>query len=71
MPGDVLHPEFERALYELKDGQISGKVLTDYGVHIIRRDSTQVVNLEIEKNQQKKNTRESILKKIKEKCWIL
>ena len=52
--GDVLHPEFEKALFELKDGQISGKVLTDYGIHIIRRDSTQVVNLEIEKEAAKK-----------------
>ncbi|GAB1429406.1 peptidylprolyl isomerase [Ignavibacteria bacterium] len=36
----LLMPEFERALYALKDGQISGKVITDYGIHIIRRDST-------------------------------
>jgi len=44
--GDVLHPAFESALYALKDGEISGKVWTDYGIHIIKRDSTKEVDLE-------------------------
>jgi len=44
--GDILHPAFESALYALKDGEISGKVWTDYGIHIIKRDSTKEVDLE-------------------------
>ncbi|MBM4174063.1 MAG: hypothetical protein FJ212_06920 [Ignavibacteria bacterium] len=44
--GDVLHPAFEAALYALKDGEVSGKVWTDYGLHIIKRDSTKEVDLE-------------------------
>lgn len=38
--GKFLTPAFEEALFSLKDGQISDKVFTDYGIHIIRRDST-------------------------------
>ena len=66
--GDVLHPEFEKALFELKDGQISGKVLTDYGIHIIRRDSTQVVNLEIEKEAAKKEYKRIYFEEDKSYC---
>lgn len=52
--GDVLHPDFEKALYALKDGEVSAKVWTDYGVHIIRRDSTQMVNTDEEREAVKR-----------------
>jgi peptidyl-prolyl cis-trans isomerase SurA len=52
--GDVLHPSFEAALYALKDGEISGKVWTDYGCHIIRRDSTKEIDLDEDRESLKK-----------------
>ncbi len=52
--GDVLHPSFETALYGLKDGEISGKVWTDYGVHIIKRDSTKEIDLDEDRDALKK-----------------
>lgn len=52
--GDVLHPSFEAGLYALKDGEISGKVWTDYGVHIIRRDSTKEIDLDEDREPLKK-----------------
>ncbi len=39
--GKSLLPPFEDAMFKLKDGQISDKVWSDYGLHIIKRDSTQ------------------------------
>ena len=38
--GSQLNPDFEAAIFKLKDREISGKVKTEYGVHIIRRDSS-------------------------------
>jgi len=38
--GRQLIPEFENAIFKLKDNELSGKVFTEYGVHIIRRDSS-------------------------------
>lgn len=52
--GDVLHPAFESALYTLKDGETSGKVWTDYGVHIIKRDSTKEIDLDEDRDALKK-----------------
>jgi peptidyl-prolyl cis-trans isomerase SurA len=42
-------PEFEDALFELEDGGISGKVFSDYGIHIIKRDTTIDINEEKER----------------------
>ncbi len=38
-PGRLV-PEFETAMYKLRDGEISPVVQTTYGFHIIKRDST-------------------------------
>lgn len=52
--GRNLLAPFEEALYALKDGEISGKVYTDYGIHIIKRDSSKAFNLESEREDIKK-----------------
>lgn len=52
--GRNLLPPFEEALYSLKDGEISGKVYTDYGIHIIKRDSSKAFNIESERDEMKK-----------------
>lgn len=44
--GNRLVDEFVDALFLLKDGEISNKVNSEFGIHIIRRDST----FEIERN---------------------
>jgi len=38
--GRRLVPEFEDTLFALKDGEISNLVKTEFGIHIIKRDST-------------------------------
>ncbi len=48
-----LIPEFEEAFFKLKDGEV-GTVHTLYGAHVIRRDSTKVVNPEEERDNVKK-----------------
>ncbi|TAL67673.1 MAG: hypothetical protein EPN82_13585 [Bacteroidetes bacterium] len=35
-----LLPEIEAAAFALKDGEYSGKIRSEYGIHIIKRDST-------------------------------
>lgn len=52
--GKILVPEFVDALYDLHDGTYSGKVYTDYGIHIIIRDSTKFPEIEKEKEDIKK-----------------
>ncbi|MCX7735161.1 MAG: peptidylprolyl isomerase [Candidatus Kapabacteria bacterium] len=52
--GRNLLPPFEEALFSLKDGEISGKVFTDYGIHIIKRDSSKAFKLESEREEMKK-----------------
>ncbi len=42
--GSEFLPEYEKALFELKDGEYSDVVQTDYGMHIVKRDSTIDVN---------------------------
>lgn len=55
MKDQLLLPEFEKALFSLKDGEISGKVWTEYGLHIIRRDSSRAPNVEEERESVKKD----------------
>lgn len=55
MKDQLLLPEFEKALFSLKDGEISGKVWTEYGLHIIRRDSSKMPNIEEERDAVKKD----------------
>lgn len=47
-------PAFEKTLFSLKDGEYSGKVRTDFGIHIIKRDSTKKINMEEEQEELKK-----------------
>ena len=49
-----LLPNFEDAVFNLKDGQISDKVFTEYGIHIVRRDSTRGIDKEAERDELKK-----------------
>ena len=51
---ETVVPEFERALFALKDGTFSEKVWTDFGCHIIRRDSTIIPDVEKERDFVKK-----------------
>ncbi|MGQ9818736.1 MAG: peptidylprolyl isomerase [Candidatus Kapaibacteriales bacterium] len=52
--GKFLTTAFEDALFSLKDGQISDKVFTEYGVHIIKRDSTAYFKPEDDRDDLKK-----------------
>ncbi len=52
--GRSLLPNFEDAVFALKDGDISGIVVTEYGIHIIKRDSTRGIDKEAERNELKK-----------------
>lgn len=52
-----LVPDFERAIFNLVDGQISGKVQTLFGVHIIIRDSTKRPDAYIERDAAKRSYR--------------
>lgn len=52
--GQKLLPQFEAAAFALKDGETSGKVITEYGIHIIRKDSTRGFNRDIERDELKK-----------------
>ncbi len=51
--GHRMIPEMEEAFFALKDGEV-GAVQTLYGAHVIRRDSTKVVNPEEERDNVKK-----------------
>lgn len=52
-----LVPDFERAIFDLKDGQISGKVNTLFGTHIIIRDSTKRPDQYVERDAAKRSYR--------------
>lgn len=52
--GKFLTPPFEEALFSLKDGEISDKVRTEYGLHIIKRDSTSTFNIEDDREDLKR-----------------
>ncbi|MBM2814939.1 MAG: Peptidylprolyl isomerase [Ignavibacteria bacterium] len=47
--GKSVVPEFENTLFSLKDGETSGLIKTDYGYHIIRRDSTKNFDVQAER----------------------
>lgn len=52
--GSRLVPAFEDAVFGLKDGEISGKVKTLFGTHVIRRDSTKLPDVQLEKDNAKR-----------------
>jgi peptidyl-prolyl cis-trans isomerase SurA len=52
-----LVPAFEEAVFALKDGQISNKVHTDFGVHVILRDSTKTPDAAMERDNAKRTYR--------------
>jgi peptidyl-prolyl cis-trans isomerase SurA len=49
-----LVPAFEDAMFSLNDGELSQKVRTLYGVHIIRRDSTRIPDQAVERESAKR-----------------
>ncbi|MCX6141193.1 MAG: peptidylprolyl isomerase [Candidatus Kapabacteria bacterium] len=55
--GSRLAPGFEEAIYKLKDGEISGRVKTLYGTHIMIRDSTKKPDAFVERDAAKRTYR--------------
>jgi peptidyl-prolyl cis-trans isomerase SurA len=64
---ETVVPEFERALFALKDGTFSDKVWTDFGCHIIRRDSTIIPDVEKERDFVKKEYKRLFFQSDKER----
>lgn len=52
--GQRLVPQYEQTIFSLKDGEISGAVNTEYGVHIIRRDSSKTLTAKEQREDIKK-----------------
>lgn len=61
-----LVPEFEDAMFSLKDGQISGAVKSSYGYHIIRRDTSKSYTRDEELETVKKIYKKQYYEKEKE-----
>lgn len=55
--GTRLVPAFEEAVFALKDGQVSNKVRTIYGWHIIVRDSTRLSDEQMERDNARRTYR--------------
>ncbi|MBK6290687.1 MAG: peptidylprolyl isomerase [Ignavibacteria bacterium] len=55
--GSRLVPAFENAVFALKDGELSGKVKTIYGTHIMIRDSTKKPDAVAERDAAKRTYR--------------
>lgn len=51
--GKRLMNEFENAMFALKDGEYGEKIYTDYGIHIVYRDSTKQIDPVKEKKELK------------------
>ncbi|MDD3124517.1 MAG: peptidylprolyl isomerase [Candidatus Kapabacteria bacterium] len=49
--GGTVIPEFEKTIFNLKDGEYSAPIETLYGWHIIRRDSTRSINITEEREK--------------------
>jgi len=52
--GRHLVQDFEDAIYSLDEGKISNLVFTDYGVHIIRKDSSKSIGIDEESEEVRK-----------------
>jgi len=52
-----LAKEFEEGMFALRDGEISGKVRSMFGIHIIRRDSTRKNDIVAERDNAKRTYR--------------
>lgn len=65
-PGKLL-PEFEDALFALRDGEISPIIKTSYGFHIIKRDSTRNLSADDERETLKKLYKRQYFERDKEK----
>lgn len=52
--GRALLTKFEEAMFDLKNGEISDIIETDYGLHIIKRVDTKPVNLDEERDELRK-----------------
>ena len=64
--GGKVVPEFEDAVFQLKEGETSKIQNTQYGYHIIRRDSTKPVDMKFEQEEMKQLYRRLYLEKDKQ-----
>lgn len=52
--GRTFLPQFEDAVFKLKTGEITGKVFTPYGVHIIRKDAERDADVTAEREEMRR-----------------